>query len=86
MDEQKKEVSAQAQPETAEPMQTDEINEQIVQIEQAEVEMAADRRQKRPSRRPSLNRQSFRRRRRNCRPWPIKRQACRRNCPRSPSV
>ena len=42
MDEQKKEVSAQAQPETAEPMQTDEINEQIVQIEQAEVEMAAE--------------------------------------------
>ena len=42
MDEQKKEVSAQAQPETAEPMQTDEINEQTVQIEQAEVEMAAE--------------------------------------------
>ena len=42
MDEQKKEVSAQAQPETAEPMQTDEINEQTVQIEQAEGEMAAE--------------------------------------------
>ena len=42
MDEQKKEMSAQAQPETAEPMQTDEINEQTVQIEQAEVEMAAE--------------------------------------------
>ena len=42
MDEQKKEVSAQVQPETAEPMQTDEINEQTVQIEQAEGEMAAE--------------------------------------------
>ena len=42
MDEQKKEMSAQAQPETVEPMQTDEINEQTVQIEQAEGEMAAE--------------------------------------------
>lgn len=42
MDEQKKEMSAQAQPETAEPMQMDEINEQTVQIEQAEGEMAAE--------------------------------------------
>ena len=42
MDEQKKEVSAQVQPETAETLQTDEINEQTVQIEQAEVEMAAE--------------------------------------------
>ena len=42
MDEQKKEMSAQVQPETAETLQTDEINEQTVQIEQAEVEMAAE--------------------------------------------
>lgn len=42
MDEQKKEMSAQAQPETAETLQTDEINEQTVQIEQAEGEMAAE--------------------------------------------
>ena len=42
MDEQKKEMSAQVQPETAETLQTDEINEQTVQIEQAEGEMAAE--------------------------------------------
>ena len=42
MDEQKKEMSAQVQPETAETLQRDEINEQTVQIEQAEVEMAAE--------------------------------------------
>lgn len=42
MDEQKKEMSAQAQLETAETLQTDEINEQTVQIEQAEAEMAAE--------------------------------------------
>ena len=42
MDEQKKEMSAQVQPETAETLQTDEINEQTVQIEQAEAEMAAE--------------------------------------------
>ena len=42
MDEQKKEVSAQVQPETAETLQTDEINEQTVQIEQAEAKMAAE--------------------------------------------
>ena len=42
MDEQKKEMSAQVQPETAETLQTDEINEQTVQIEQAEAKMAAE--------------------------------------------
>ena len=41
MDEQKKEMSAQVQPETAETLQTDEINEQTVQSEPAEAEMAA---------------------------------------------
>ena len=42
MDEQKKEMSAQVQLEMAETLQTDEINEQTVQIEQAEAKMAAE--------------------------------------------
>ena len=43
MDEQKKEMSAQVQLEMAETLQTDEINEQTVQIEQAEAKWRRSR-------------------------------------------